>query len=237
MISPLKRSDMRKSLAHLVEECPEREQIFRRFGLRGSAGDTHTLLELCTASGIDVVEVAHEVYEQEHALAKRHDLEERTNWCTAPLSALTDNIESSHHLYIKVSGPTFLRLGQKVLAEPGSSNSDLAEVLSLFGTFVDLMIDVVAQEAAVFFPMVMESEKSPGLHRGQLSRLITVLTDEQEELASLFSSIRSLTGAFTAPPSASNAWRALYVGLNETQDNLELYIYKERSFLFPRCMD
>jgi regulator of cell morphogenesis and NO signaling len=87
------------SLGQLVSERPSRAAFFERMGLDYCCGGSRSLRDACARRGLQPDAVLGELAEWDDRAVD----EGTPDWSTAPLDALCDHIEATHHGYLRTS--------------------------------------------------------------------------------------------------------------------------------------
>lgn len=147
-----------------------------------------------------------------------------TDWTTAPVTALIDHIESTHHEYLKRQMPLITGL----LAATRTANPALADELEAVWTpFVDEMESHLWKEEMILFPMV----RGVTAGCGGVENPIRVMLMEHDAADQSLKAFRNLTGDYTAPNVP-----ALNRALEEMEADLRVHMHKENDILFPRLI-
>jgi regulator of cell morphogenesis and NO signaling len=215
---------MRSStLAELATTVPAAAQVFYRHGLDFCCGGRRALDEACAARGVDIEQVLKDL-EAESATA----VSER--WDTRPFSELIDRIVHFYHARLRQGLPELIALAEKVEAvHAGKPNvpDGLGALLRRVQTDV---LDHLAKEEGVLFPLILTGRG--GDTAGPVHVMELEHSGHKEDLLA----IRGLTDSLTPPPHACVTWRALYLGLQQFEQELMEHIHLENNVLFPRAL-
>jgi regulator of cell morphogenesis and NO signaling len=154
------------------------------------------------------------------------------------LGALCDQIERTHHAYLREALPRLKRLADQVIGsrcrrdERGSRL--LRNLRDILEALRDEMEAHMRRSELAFFPLCRgldgaATASCPGIVGAVVGRLSAEDDDAREVLLAL----RALTNDFAPPADACPTYRALLDGLRELDDHLRRHIYEEKHLLFP----
>jgi regulator of cell morphogenesis and NO signaling len=92
------------------------------------------------------------------------------------------------------------------------------------------MLEHLAKEEQVLFPLIANGQ-------GRVAAgPVHVMEMEHEEHARALQTLRRLTADFAPPADACVTWRALYLGLQQLEEELMLHVHLENNVLFRRAL-
>jgi len=169
--------------------------------------------------------------------AKAGRVEDR-DWSSAPLGALCDDIERTHHAFLREQLPRLAGLIDKVIAAHAERHPELHAVRSTFRELRHELEPHLLKEERLLFPAIRALEDGPSppaFPFGSLRNPMGVMEDEHERAGDALSRLRKLTGGYQTPPNACPTYSALFDGLRELESDLHRHIHKENNLLFPRA--
>lgn len=211
------------TLAELATTVPAAAQVFYRHGLDFCCGGRKPLDEACEARGLDVDTVLADI-EKESATA----VSER--WDTRPFSELIDRIVGYYHLRLRQGLPELIAMSEKVEAVHAGKPNLPAGLAGLLRRVNDEMLDHMAKEEQVLFPLILAGRG------GDTAGPVQVLELEHASHKEDLLAIRGLTDDITPPPHACATWQALYLGLQRFEQELMEHIHLENNVLFQRAL-
>ncbi|MBP7861796.1 iron-sulfur cluster repair di-iron protein [bacterium] len=222
-----------QSLGSLVAQKPLRAAVFDEFGLDFCCGGKQSLNEACIKNGVDLTLVLQRLLENEQTTVIEK------NWIDATLNELIDNIESTHHQYLKTELPRLYILAEKVARVHGEKAPEMVTVAKVFIEFKEELEQHTAKEEMVLFPYIRKMEKkkffaSPPF--GTVANPIRCMELEHENAAHMLQKMRKLTNEYSPPEHACGSWKALLGGLAQLDIDLRIHIHKENSILFPEAI-
>ncbi|MCE9591293.1 MAG: iron-sulfur cluster repair di-iron protein [Planctomycetes bacterium] len=226
--------DINTTVGDLVTQKPSRSRVFEDLGIDYCCGGKKPLAEVCKAKGLDPQTVLKVMLAGERTGAVG---EAATDWSAAPLAALADHIEATHHAYLKRELPRLGGLVEKVARVHGGNHAELPEVARVFAALASEMTDHMAKEERVLFPMIRKLESSatrPSFHCGSIANPIRMMEMEHDSAGNALARLRELTRGYAAPSDACNTYRAMLDGLATLEADMHQHVHKENNILFPR---
>jgi regulator of cell morphogenesis and NO signaling len=223
--------DIETNLSDLVTADPRRARVLEKFGLDYCCHGQRPLGEAAADAGIDIAEVT-------AALDIAGAAAGATANASTANAAIAHDIVDTHHAYMWAEMPRLRALVAKVHSVHGARHPELADVHAAFEQALSQLEPHMTSEERVVFPAISRLEKSgaPGVP-GLLAEPIARLRAEHDVVGDLFKRIRALTGGYTVPDDACNAYRAMLGGLEEMELDLHEHIHKENNVLFPRAVE
>jgi regulator of cell morphogenesis and NO signaling len=223
------------TVGQLVVERPSRARVFEQFGIDYCCGGKKPLEQACADKKVDLKQLlsAIEAADSTAQPAER-------DWAAATLAELADNIEQTHHAYMKKELPRLEYLTGRVLNAHGAGHPELAELREVFMALKDEMESHMMKEERILFPLCRELEQSAGpvhSHCGSVGNPIAVMVAEHEQAGSALAQMRHLTHDYTPPEGACNTYRAMLSALAEVEADMHRHVHKENNILFPRALD
>jgi regulator of cell morphogenesis and NO signaling len=211
------------TLAELATTVPAAAQVFYRHGLDFCCGGRRPLDEACAARGIDVDAVLKDI-DAESATA----VSER--WDTRPFSELIDRIVGFYHARLRQGLPELIAMSEKVEMRHAEKPNVPAGLGALLRRVEADVLDHLAKEEQVLFPLILAGRGRDAV--GPVHVLELEHAGHKEDLLA----IRALTDGITPPPHACVTWRALYLGLQQFEQELMEHIHLENNVLFQRAL-
>jgi regulator of cell morphogenesis and NO signaling len=218
------------TLADIVTTQPSAAPTLERHHLDYCCGGRQTLVDACTANGLDARAVLDEL--------KEAPAEREPDWAAMSPTELVDHLEATHHRYLHDELPRLAALAVKVAGVHASRHPELNTVADLVLALRADLEPHLAKEEQVLFPMIRELAEAdpatpPSFHCGSLANPIRVMLLEHDRVGELLAELRALTGDFTPPADACASYTALYDGLAELEADTHLHVHKENNVLFP----
>jgi regulator of cell morphogenesis and NO signaling len=222
------------TVGQLVTENPGRARILENLGLDYCCGGKHLLSEACEEKGLDFPTVAAELlaYDAAHSA-------EGTDWSTAPLADLVDNIIRVHHEHLSEELPRIEYLAGRVKNAHSDKHPSLIELNDIVCGLSRGQLKHNSEEEKELFPKIKKLEAATSaadLDFNSLSSFIGNLEEEHAKAGAALEKIKELTHNYTPPSDTCNTHRVFLVALQELENDMHIHIHKENSILFPRAL-
>ena len=218
--------DEHTSVGDVVTERPSTSRLFSRLGIDFCCGGKKSLANACAERGLDVAAVLTEL-----AVAVP---EPRSNWADAPLAAVCDHIERTHHTFTVAELARLSGLLEKVARVHGAKHPNMVELNSVFLPFAEELRLHMTKEERILFPAIR------ALAQGEPSRAIqapvSVMMREHDGAGALLRQMRSIALDYVPPEGACGTFRAALGGLVDLETDLLLHVHLENNVLFPRAL-
>lgn len=212
------------TLAELAVTHPGAARVFHRHRLDFCCRGRRSLDEACRERALDPTRVL--------ALIAAEDPVggDAPRWDHAALPDLVAHILQTYHARLRTQLPELLAMARRVerrhAATPGCPHG-LVEGLD---ALQDALLDHLAKEEEILFPLFLDG-------RGrQAAAPVHVMEIEHEHHRAHLLAVRRLTDDLTPPAGACATWRALYLGLQQLEQELMEHIHLENNVLFRRAL-
>ncbi|MEZ4537578.1 MAG: iron-sulfur cluster repair di-iron protein [Cyanobacteriota/Melainabacteria group bacterium] len=223
----------KRSLGELVAENANRAKVFDEYDLDYCCGGKVSLEEACCKNGVDLEAVLLRLQECDRLEPTENSFD------NASLTDLVDNIESTHHKYLKEELPRLEKLADKVARVHGARAPQMVELAYLFRNLKEELVQHTLKEEMVLFPYIRRLD-SEAITRpaqfGAVANPIRCMEAEHDDAGKALVKIRQLTDDYRAPGDACGSWLALVAGLESLDKDLRTHIHKENSILFPKAV-
>tara|TARA_R110002094_G_scaffold149604_5_gene138194 strand:- start:388 stop:1065 length:678 start_codon:yes stop_codon:yes gene_type:complete len=212
------------TLAQLATARAGASRVFHRYNLDFCCHGQISLNEACAKKSIDVDQLIREVEAEERVA------EPVEPWGERALAAVVEHIISHFHEPHRAELPRLLEMAQrveKVHADKASCPHGLAKVIA--NLKADL-IQHMEKEEQILFPMIVRGDGA------NAAAPIQVMEQEHVDAGDALTAIRKLTTDYQPPADACGTWRALYLGLDEFEQDLMKHVHLENYVLFPRAL-
>jgi regulator of cell morphogenesis and NO signaling len=226
---------LERTIGELVAERPARARVFEGFKIDYCCGGKKPLADACQAKGIDPKVVLKML-----AIVDETAPREERDWTAATMTDLCDNIESTHHAYLKRELPRLEFLARKVADRHGDHRPELVELRDVFLRMKAEMDSHMFKEEQVLFPLCrqLDTAEAPfATHCGSVQNPIRVMMQEHDDAGDALGRRSELTGGFVAPADACNTFRAYFDALAELERDMHRHVHKENSVLFPKAVE
>ncbi len=212
------------TLADLATLHAGASRVFHRHGLDFCCHGQVTLGEACARRELALGPLLDE-------LAREFSTPDTsTRWEGKPLPEQIEHVLNHFHAAHRAELPRLLEMARKVErvhADKPSCPRGLAELLEQVG---DELESHMQKEEQVLFPLILSG-------RGRMAAMpIQVMEEEHKDHGRNLERLRERAHGYQPPAEACGTWRALYLGLDELEQQLMLHIHLENNVLFPRAL-
>jgi len=222
-------------LASMISHAP---RVLEKFGIDYCCGGGRSLVDACTAKGVDFFDVIRAIGNpEEKSAAERnyYDLNQRE---------LAEHIINTHHKFTRTEIHRISALIDKVVSVHGAHHPELLELRKTFGDLAGDLTPHMMKEENVLFPCIVAVEATVTSDSAcPRPPFVTVqtpvrMTQFEHDLAGeLLRELRRITSNYTVPADGCISYRTLYESLQQFEEDLHLHIHLENNILFPRAID
>lgn len=227
-----------KTVAEIVTQNIKAADVFKRHGIDFCCGGGVTIQKACKKNGVDYKILEGELKSIGNNIPKAFNY---NNW---QLDFLIDHIQNIHHSYVEESIPIMLEYSNKVAKVHGHHYSEVVRINKLVKEVAQELTGHMKKEELILFPYVKqlvlsknENRKPMTPHFGSVNNPIAMMENEHETAGDIFKEIAVLTNNYTPPKEACNTFKALYVKLEEFEQDLHQHIHLENNILFPKSVE
>ena len=189
------------------------------------------LAEACREKGLDPEAILTEI---ENLPAGKDQAQ--TELLKMTLTELANHIEQTHHVYLYRELPELISLAGRVTATHAARDTRLHQVLQGVTLLQSELMNHLAKEEQILFPMIRELEASnslPSFHCGSVGNPIRQMLTEHDDASELLQNLRRLTDNYQSPEWACRSMQTLFTQLQDLEHDLHRHIHKENTILFP----
>ncbi|QDU82530.1 Iron-sulfur cluster repair protein YtfE [Polystyrenella longa] len=233
MTTTLKPSD---SVGAWVTKHPATSRVFEQHNIDYCCGGDRSLEEACSAKQVDAHRVLEELVDMISRSATNGTVED--DFTSKRLADMCDEIEATHHAYLKRELPRLTQLVEKVVRVHGEQYAWLVQLEKSFYQLRDELNPHMSKEEQVLFPAIRTIEQSgvvPSFPFGSVDNPIRMMEHEHDVAGQALRDIREASSDFDLPEGGCNTFRAMLDGLQELESDLHRHIHKENNILFPRA--
>ncbi len=224
------------TVGQIVAELPQLARVFEDLEIDYCCGGKRPLDDVCRERGLD----AEQLVDRLAAAAAQSPATEATAWTTTSLAALCDDIQHTHHDYLRSELPRLSAIIAKVVKAHGASHLELAGVEATFAELRAELEPHMMKEECILFPSIRYLETNGRAMQfpfGSLANPIRVMISEHDHAGDALARIRQLTENYAVPSGACNTYRVMLEGLATLERDLHLHVHKENNILFPRAVE
>ena len=211
------------TLADLAVTRPAAARVFYRHGLDFCCGGRRPIADVCAERGLDADAILADIDDEDRVKDDRR-------WDLEPLPTLIDFIVTTFHARLRATLPDLIRMAERVEARHGDKATCPHGLALHLAAVHESVLDHLVKEEQVLFPLIIA-----GQSRGTTGPIL-VLEHEHDDHARALRETRRLTNNLQPPPEACTTWQALYLGLQQFEQELMLHIHLENNVLFRRAL-
>lgn len=230
------KSDMLyQTVAELVSERPARSRVFERYGVDFCCGGKRSLIEVCGKKGLRAEEILEELRREDAGMPRSSG----PGLMDMPLAALIEDIESTHHAYLRAELPRIAAMLDRVACVHGDKDERLPEMTRIFDRFARELFQHMDKEEHILFPAIQTlalEDSATEFCFASVAFPIAQMEAEHSDADNALRKLGILSDGFTPPDYACNTWRAMLDALRELETDMHLHVHKENHVLFPRAI-
>ena len=228
----VKTINLSTPVGELVREFPQASRVFDRLGIDYCCGGKRSLNEACQLEKHNPKDVVAQLQTaiSDHAGCGDDDFPYLS------MTEMCDEIESTHHKYLKAELPRLATLLAKVRQVHGAKYAWLSDLEAAYQRLFQELVPHMFKEENILFPAIRQLDQrgpKPFFPFGSINNPIHMMEHEHRDAGDALEQIREATSEFTIPDDACNTVRALLDGLRELESDLHRHIHKENNILFP----
>ena len=212
------------TLAEIAVTHPGAARVFYRHGLDFCCGGRRPLADACAARGIDTAVLLADID------AETLQPGDERRWDQEPLPTLIAYIVDTFHRRLRETLPDLIRMADRVEQRHGDKESCPRGLAAHLRVIHEGVLEHLEKEEQVLFPLIVAG------HGRRAIGPVHVMEMEHEEHARNLQTLRRLTADLQPPAEACTTWRALYLGLQQLEEELMVHIHLENNVLFRRAL-
>lgn len=218
----------------IVNELPKTSDVFKKNRIDFCCGGNIPLSEAVSQNGLNMdtlleeLKVVFEKYENAET-----DLEV---WTNSDSNTIIDHVITNYH---RVSEEELANLSPyvtKVSRVHGDNHPELLKVYELFYEFKKELIEHMAKEEAIVFPLIKQLSDGTVENREEAIAMIVELEKEHDHAGEILREIRAVTSDFELPLDACGTYRLVYARLEALEGLTFMHVHLENNILFPRYL-
>jgi regulator of cell morphogenesis and NO signaling len=216
----------------IVNELPKTSDVFKKFRIDFCCGGNIPLSEAIAANGINedaIMEELRVVFEKNSSAET--DLEV---WTKSDSTTIIDHVINHYHRTSEEELSLLSPYVSKVSRVHGDSHPELLKVHELFYEFKKELMEHMAKEEAVVFPLIKQLADGTVENREEAINMIVELEKEHDHAGEILRQIRSVTSDYTLPLDACGTYRLVYKRLEDLEGLTFMHVHLENNILFPR---
>ncbi|MDF2791273.1 MAG: hypothetical protein K0S80_4375 [Neobacillus sp.] len=216
----------------IVNELPKTSDVFKKFRIDFCCGGNIPLSEAIAANEINeeaIMEELRVIFEKNSSAET--DLEV---WTKSDSTTIIDHVINHYHRTSEEELSLLSPYVTKVSRVHGDSHPELLKVHELFYEFKKELMEHMAKEEAVVFPLIKQLADGTVENREEAINMIVELEKEHDHAGEILRQIRSVTSDYTLPLDACGTYRLVYKRLEDLEGLTFMHVHLENNILFPR---
>lgn len=230
--------DVTTTVGEIASTIPHAPRVLERFGIDYCCGGRQSLIDACTAKGVDFTEVIRAIGNSEEKSGvdqNYYDLNQRE---------LAEHIINAHHEFTRTEIYRLSALIEKVVSVHRTRHPELLQLRKTFGDLAEDLMPHMMKEENILFPYIVAVEATSNSGSAcprppfmTVQNPVRMMQSEHDFAGELLREIRRITSNYTVPTDGCVSYRTLYEGLRKFEEDLHLHIHLENNILFPRAID
>jgi regulator of cell morphogenesis and NO signaling len=212
------------TLAELAVTHPAAARVFRLHRLDFCCGGRRPLDEVCRERQLDANAILAAITQEDPLVP------DQRRWDETPLPALIAHIVSVYHSRLREQLPPLVVMARRVEARHGDKASCPRGLTAHLEAMQQAVLEHLQKEEQILFPLI-----AAGMG-GRAGGPVRAMEVEHEHHGESLEEVRRLTGDLIPPAEACTTWRALYLGLQQLEQELMEHIHLENNILFRRAL-
>ncbi|WP_066252091.1 iron-sulfur cluster repair di-iron protein [Neobacillus drentensis] len=218
----------------IVNELPKTSDVFKKNRIDFCCGGNIPLTEAVAQNNLnldtllDELKVVFEKYEN-----TEKDVEV---WTNSDSTTIIDHVISNYHRVSEEELTTLSPYVTKVSRVHGDNHPELLKVYELFYEFKKELMEHMAKEEAVVFPLIKQLADGTVENREEAIAMIVDLEKEHDHAGEILREIRAVTSDYTLPLDACGTYRLVYARLEALEGLTFMHVHLENNILFPRYL-
>jgi regulator of cell morphogenesis and NO signaling len=156
------------------------------------------------------------------------------------LTQVVENIETSHHAYLRETLPVIAQLIDRVVDVHGAGDDRLADMQTLFEKVAEDLENHMLHEEEALFPMVRDMEAEGAIKPTRCGDAvggpIACMENDHIAVRKELGRLSELTDGYAVPENACMTYRKMLGQLTRFADDMAVHIHKEDEVLFPGAL-
>lgn len=234
----LETIDARTPVGEIAVAIPSAARVFESRKIDYCCHGDTPLADACMRAGTSPDEILRAI-ESAATPADRTD----RDWSAETLTALTDHIVATHHVFTREEVHALPPLSEKVRDVHGANHTELTEVHRIVTLLEPELFQHMMKEEQILFPFVTELEAAvasgqdrPTPFFGTVRNPITMMQKEHDAAGDMLAELRRLSSDYRLPEGACRSYESLYTRLAALEEDLHFHIHLENNVYFPRAI-
>ncbi|ETI68647.1 iron-sulfur cluster repair di-iron protein [Neobacillus vireti] len=218
----------------IVNELPKTSDVFKKNRIDFCCGGNIPLSEAVAQNGLNMdtliaeLNVVFEKYEN-----AEKDVEV---WTDSDSNTIIDHVITNYHRVSEEELAALSPYVTKVSRVHGDNHRELIKVYELFYEFKKELIEHMAKEEAIVFPLIKQLADGTVDNRTEAIAMIVELEKEHDHAGEILRQIRAVTFDYELPLDACGTYRLVYARLEALEGLTFMHVHLENNILFPRYL-
>jgi len=206
-------------------------EIFDKHNIDFCCGGKKSFGDACHEVGVEP-----DLLKTELENVDKNTLSPSENYANWDLPFLTDFIINTHHKYITNSVPVLLEKTKKIANVHGEHHPELVEVKNIFETVAKDLMEHLAKEEQILFPLIKSALGEPKNLEAldSIGELMQGMEREHDYVGEQFHIINKLTGNYSVPTDGCATYQFAFGKLKEFENDLHKHVHLENNILFAK---
>jgi regulator of cell morphogenesis and NO signaling len=216
----------------IVNELPKTSDVFKKFKIDFCCGGNIPLSQAIEENGINedaIMNELKEVFEKYSSTETDLDV-----WTKSESATIIDHVINHYHHTSEEELSLLSPYVTKVSRVHGDSHPELLKVYELFYEFKKELMEHMAKEEEVVFPLIKQLADGTVENREEAINMIVELEKEHDHAGEILRQIRAVTSDYTLPVDACGTYTLVYKRLEELEGLTFMHVHLENNILFPR---
>ncbi|WHY87736.1 iron-sulfur cluster repair di-iron protein [Neobacillus novalis] len=218
----------------IVNELPKTSDVFKKNHIDFCCGGNIPLSEAVAQNGLNMDTLITElnvVFEKYQNAEKDVEV-----WTDSDSNTIIDHVITNYHRVSEEELAALSPYVTKVSRVHGDNHPELIKVYELFYEFKKELMEHMAKEEAVVFPLIKQLADGTVENREEAIAMIVELEKEHDHAGEILRQIRAVTTDYELPLDACGTYRLVYARLEALEGLTFMHVHLENNILFPRYL-
>ncbi|MFF2446197.1 iron-sulfur cluster repair di-iron protein [Neobacillus sp. NPDC058068] len=218
----------------IVNELPKTSDVFKKNRIDFCCGGNIPLSEAVAQNGLNMDTLIAElnvVFEKYDNAEKDVDV-----WTNSDSNTIIDHVITNYHRVSEEELAALSPYVTKVSRVHGNNHPELIKVYELFYEFKKELIEHMAKEEAIVFPLIRQLADGTVENRAEAIAMIVELEKEHDHAGEILRQILAVTSDYELPLDACGTYRLVYARLEALEGLTFMHVHLENNILFPRYL-
>ncbi|WP_040204515.1 iron-sulfur cluster repair di-iron protein [Neobacillus jeddahensis] len=218
----------------IVNELPKTSDVFKKNRIDFCCGGNIPLSQAVDQNGLNLDSLLAELKE----VFDRYENTEKDVevWTESDSTTIIDHVITNYHRASEEELTMLSPYVTKVSRVHGDNHPELVKMNELFYEFKKELLEHMAKEEAVVFPLIKQLADGTVANREEAIAMIVELEKEHDHAGDILRQIREVTSDFQLPLDACGTYRLVYARLEALEGLTFMHVHLENNILFPRYM-